>query len=287
MTRHADLLGRYIYIELDEIEYRVYYEEAGSGPCVLLQHTAGADGRQWRHLLEDSDFTSRYRLIAHDLPFHGKSLPPVGVEWWKEEYALHQEFFMKMVVLLARELEAEGGVYVGCSMGGHLAPDLALYYPGVFSAVVALEGALATHDEEPFNAYMWHPRVSDEMKSALMYTMMAPTSPEAFRREVAWIYGQGGPPVHKGDLVYYLGEHDLVGLAGRIDTTRTAVYVLSGDYDWSADPKGSKQLADAIPGASYVRMEGLGHFPMSEDPTRFKRYLLPTLEEATSGKRPG
>ena len=26
-------------------------------------------------------------------------------------------------------------------------------------------------------------------------------------------------------------------------------------------------------------MEGLGHFPMSEDPERFRRYLLPVLDE--------
>jgi pimeloyl-ACP methyl ester carboxylesterase len=25
-------------------------------------------------------------------------------------------------------------------------------------------------------------------------------------------------------------------------------------------------------------MEGLGHFPMSEDPVAFKRYLMPILE---------
>jgi hypothetical protein len=26
-------------------------------------------------------------------------------------------------------------------------------------------------------------------------------------------------------------------------------------------------------------MEGLGHFPMSEDPVQFKKYLLPILDE--------
>ncbi len=31
-------------------------------------------------------------------------------------------------------------------MGGHLAPDLALAKPGLFRAVIAVEGGLATHD---------------------------------------------------------------------------------------------------------------------------------------------
>lgn len=281
MPKLSNIIGRYVYVTVDDVEYRVYYEEAeGSGGMpVLCQHTAGADGRQWRHLLEDPEIASRYRLVAYDLPYHGKSVPPVDVAWWTEEYALHQDWFMRFVVALRRALELEGAVYMGCSMGGHLAPDLALHYPGEFRAVIAVEGGLATHVNEPFLKYLHHPRVSNELKGALMYTMTSPTSPEAFRRETGWVYSQGAPPVFKGDLVYYLGEHDLTDEAKDIDTSRTAVEVISGDYDWSADPTVSRALADAIPGATYTPMSGLGHFPMSEDPVKFKGYLLPILEK--------
>ena len=30
-------------------------------------------------------------------------------------------------------------------------------------------------------------------------------------------------------------------------------------------------------------MEGLGHFPMSENPRQFRRYLLPVLERIAHG----
>ena len=46
-------VGRYVHLDIDGLDYRVYFEEAGEGIPLLLQHTAGADGRQWRHLLED------------------------------------------------------------------------------------------------------------------------------------------------------------------------------------------------------------------------------------------
>ena len=126
MPRFANVTGRYVYLTVDGTEYRVYFEEAGSGIPMILQHTAGADGRQWRHLLEDEWITASFRLIAHDLPYHGKSLPPASVEWWKREYGLKQSFLMKFIVTLARELGLERPVYMGCSMGGHLAGDLAL-----------------------------------------------------------------------------------------------------------------------------------------------------------------
>jgi pimeloyl-ACP methyl ester carboxylesterase len=261
----------------------VYFEEAGKGIPVLLQHTAGSDGRQWRHLLEDEELTKRFRFIAYDLPYHGRSLPPVDVEWWRQEYELHQDHFIDMVVTLAGELELDRPIFMGCSMGGHLAPDLALHHPGLFRAAIAVQGGIATHDDEPFNAYMWHPRVNNELKSALMFTMMSPRSPEPLRRETSWVYGQGAPAVHKGDLVYYLGEHDLTDTAKDIDTTQTSVYVMGGDYDWSATPENCKALADAIPGAKYVLMRHLGHFPMSENPEAFKGYLEPVLAEIESG----
>jgi hypothetical protein len=71
-------VGRYVHLELDGHDHRVYIEEAGQGIPLLLQHTAGASSIQWRHLFEQPAITDHFRLIAYDLPFHGKSLPPTS-----------------------------------------------------------------------------------------------------------------------------------------------------------------------------------------------------------------
>ena len=81
MTKRDPITGGYIYLVIDRVEYRVYYEEAGKGIPLLLGHTAGSDGRQYRHLLCDPEVTRDFRAIAFDLPFHGKSLPPHGEKW--------------------------------------------------------------------------------------------------------------------------------------------------------------------------------------------------------------
>ena len=139
MARFSDITGRYIYLELDGVEYRVYIEEAGTGIPLVCQHTAGSDGRQYRHILEDRDITSRFRVIAADLPYHGKSLPPVSLRYWEQEYRLTKDWFMRYWVKLCRELDLKRPVYMGCSMGGHLAGDLALNYPNEFRACIGLE----------------------------------------------------------------------------------------------------------------------------------------------------
>ena len=37
-------VGRYVHLELDGFDHRVYFEEAGQGGIPLLQHTAGCHG---------------------------------------------------------------------------------------------------------------------------------------------------------------------------------------------------------------------------------------------------
>jgi hypothetical protein len=80
------VVGRYVYVELEGVRNRVYFEEVGTGVPLLCLHTAGADSRQYRLLLCGADITSRWRVISFDLPYHGRSMPPDG--WWEKEYLL-------------------------------------------------------------------------------------------------------------------------------------------------------------------------------------------------------
>lgn len=276
MSRLDAAIGRYVYVNLDDNEYRVYFEEAGAGIPILMQHTAGADGRQWRHVLEDMDLQTKFRLIAYDLPFHGKSVPPTGKKWWQEEYRLTKEFLMSVPIELSRALELETPVYMGSSIGGHLAIDLAINHPHEFRAVIGVEASAYTPGG--YKDEFYHPEIGNDFKAHLMYGMMAPTSPEALRRETAWVYSQGAPSVFKGDLYYYSVDHDVRNSAHGINTDICSVDILNGEYDWSGTPEAGKELASMIPGARYKTMKSLGHFPMSENPEAFLVEIRPVLD---------
>ena len=107
MARFENAVGRYVFVEHQGVEYRVYFEESGSGIPLLVQHTAGSDGRQFRHLHEDSAITDHYRVIAYDLPYHGKSVPPTGIDWWSTRYKLTRGWFMGFILKFMRTLELE------------------------------------------------------------------------------------------------------------------------------------------------------------------------------------
>jgi pimeloyl-ACP methyl ester carboxylesterase len=121
------ITGRYLTITVEGAPRRIYFEEAGQGRPVLCLHTAGSDTRQWRHLLNDREITASNRLIAFDMPWHGKSLPPEGFE--TEEYLLTTEGYIETVLAVADGLGLDRPVLAGCSMGGRIALQIAALYP--------------------------------------------------------------------------------------------------------------------------------------------------------------
>ena len=78
MPRFARRVGRYLDLEVQGVSYEVYFESAGNpdGIPLVLQHTAGSDGRQWRHQLENERAGWDFHMLAYDLPYHAKSVPP-------------------------------------------------------------------------------------------------------------------------------------------------------------------------------------------------------------------
>jgi pimeloyl-ACP methyl ester carboxylesterase len=88
--------GAYVHLSLGDRPHRVYFEEAGEGIPLVCLHTAGADGRQFRHLLNDEAVTRHFRVLAFDMPWHGKSLPPAG--WQDEEYRLTTQAYVDLIL---------------------------------------------------------------------------------------------------------------------------------------------------------------------------------------------
>lgn len=94
-----------------------------------------------------------------------------------------------------------------------------------------------------------------------------------------WIYKQGGPGVFKGDLHFYGTEGDFREQAAAIVNSNCPLYLLTGEYDYSATPEDTVRTAEKIPGAYVQLMKEVGHFPMSENPLQFRKYLMPVLQK--------
>ena len=275
MASFDPIVGRYLNLDVGGRGYRVFVEEAGTGIPLLCLHTAGADGRQFRHMLNDEPVTSRYRVIAFDMPYHGRTNPPDG--WWLEKYALTTRAYVAFVRAVWIAMDLVRPVLLGCSMGGAIVIKLAAEYQQELRGIVGLE--TSAYAPGRFNRFLHHPAIhGGELVASYTYGLCAPMSPEVNARENWWYYSQSGPGVYAGDVHYYSNDWDGREDARRIDTRLCRVSLLTGEYDYSCTPDMTREVAQSIPGAHMVIMDGMGHFPMIENYPVFREFLLPELD---------
>ncbi|KRE09640.1 hydrolase [Bosea sp. Root381] len=273
------IAGRYHRLTLPEGAAEVHIETAGSGRPVLLLHTAGADARQFHGQLSDTELARDWRMIAPDLPFHGRSMPPEG--WQGEPYRLTGERYLGWCAAIIEQVIGEKAIVAGGSMGAALALLIAAERPDLVAGVIAIEPPFRSAGRR--NPFQHHVGVHAGLhNAAFVRGLMSPTSPVDARRRAAWIYSQGAPEIYAGDLAFYSDEFDGALVAPRIDAARMPVSLLCGTYDYSATPEDGARLAALIPGAQLRVMDGLGHFPMCEHPDLFRPHLVAALEHVSS-----
>ncbi|OJY76339.1 MAG: hypothetical protein BGP12_01315 [Rhodospirillales bacterium 70-18] len=268
--------GGYVPVEIGGVRHDVFHEWAGSGQDILCLHTAGSDGRQFHRLMADPRLTAGHRLVAFDLPWHGRSAPPAGAlpGAWRMTTDSYVETIMGFIA--AAGLRAP--IVLGASMSGEICLELAYRHPEAFRAIIACEASDNIQGRQ--TPWSWHPQVNQGLfVPEWVHGLMAPDSPAECAAEVLWHYAQGGPAVFFGDIHFYSGEWDARGRVGRIDANRCPLFLMTGEYDYSCTMEMSEATAARIPGARWRPMHGIGHFPFAENPVLFAEYLLPVLAE--------
>ncbi|MCB2048191.1 MAG: alpha/beta hydrolase [Novosphingobium sp.] len=279
-----DAVGRYAYVRNGEREARIFYETAGTGAVPLILYpTAGADSRQWRHLLTYPALRERFTMIAVDPPGHGKSLMPIGEPWWEQTYSATRDELMGWVTGLVDTLGLDRPVFMGCSVGGQLALSLAAFRAEPFRAFISMNGwlrsppSMQTFDNWPYR----DPATPLDYLMGRVLGTTSPIAPEDRRQETAWIYVSNAKGAYAGDNDYFMNAHDLARDGHLIDTAKTPLFVLAGEYDRTSlsDEDGAIAVPRYVPGAQYRLLKDLGHFAPSDDPELLCEALVPIMDE--------
>lgn len=263
--------GAYVRVGADQ----VFFEHAGIGQDILCLHTAGADARQFHGLMRDPALTANHRLVAFDLPWHGRSMPPAGglPGTWRMTTDRYVETIMGFIAAAGLRRP----IVLGASMSGQICLELALRHPDAFRAIIACEATDNIQGRQ--TPWSWHPQVNQTLfVPEWIHGLMAPQSPAEHAGEILWHYAQGGPGIFWGDIHFYSGEWDARDRVAQIDTARCPLFMLTGEYDYSCTAEMSEATARKIPGARFQRMAGIGHFPFAENPALFATYLSPILQ---------
>ena len=261
-------------VTIQELPHRIAWEEAGHGRDVLCLHTAGADLRQFHRLMADERITAAHRLVAFDLPWHGRSSPTPGAI--PGSWSLNTDLYVEIIMKFVEAAGLRSPIVLGASMSGEICLELALRHPEAFRGIIACEATEQVPNRQ--TPWSFHPEINQSLfVPEWIHGLMAPQSPAECAGEVLWHYAQGGPGVFRGDIHFYAGDWDATERVHRIDTNRCPLVMMTGEYDYSCTAEMTEATASKIPGVRFQKMIGIGHFPFAENPPLFVEYLLPEL----------
>lgn len=260
----------------------LWYDEAGSGPPLVLIHEAVADSTMWDDHVPA--LAERFRVIRYDLPGFGRSpLPPGPLS-----------FVGDLVALLDR-LGVEEAAVVGVSMGGRIALELALQHPERVEALVlvapGLPGreqseALARADDEEerlvelgdvegaaqlaVRVWLDGPRRSPDQVDPAVRERALEMNRRAYAVQIpAYACPEQPGPVERLDPP----------AAERLDEVSAPTLVVVPELDHEGIIEVCEVLAAGIPGARKVVFEGVAHMLPMERPDEFTRVVLDFLGE--------
>lgn len=229
---------------------RLYYELHGSNdaPPLILLEGMGGDIPGWRRNIPV--LATELRVIAYDFRGNGNSDEPTG--------PATMATFVDDTVALLDELGIDRVHAYGQSFGGMVAQDLALTSPERVRTLV-----LGCTHVGP--AHLVRANTAKVPKGEPWRSMYSPGFPDRHPEHVAedLRIGAAQPKHPEGGRRQWEAMQGFDGF-DRLPLLRVPTLVLHGTEDLAISVENAKLLAERIPGAELVLLEGAGHLYHSE-----------------------
>jgi pimeloyl-ACP methyl ester carboxylesterase len=232
---------------------RLYYEVSGpeEGPPLILLEGLGGDIPGWRRNIPH--LASRYRVVAYDFRGNGRSDKPRG--------KVSMATFVLDTLGLLEHLRFPSAHVYGQSFGGMVGIELALSHPQRVRSLVLAATHAGRRRASPVDPSGKVPK--DKPYLALYSEAFARRHPEHVAEDIL-VGGQNPQPLDAGRRQWE--AVDAWDAWDRLEELRVPTLVLHGTEDRLVAVQNAKRLADAIPGARLVLLEGAGHVYHSEQP---------------------
>lgn len=243
---------------------RLYYEEAGEGPPLLLLHGLGSSHNMFRE--EMAQFKNDFRVIAIDCRGHGQSDKPA-------KYTLNDH--IEDAVALLDHLGIERAHVMGVSMGSYIAQGLVLAHPDRVEKLVLVVSK--AHGKTSSTQEMLV-RYADELEGIPEQKQMEYLSKYAFHNLPAIQKWQEEmlklePELSVTEMAAANKAMEGFDFRAALPTVEAETLVISGAHDGLNPPVRGKELASLILNATYIEFEGSGHAPNVEEPEKFKETI--------------
>lgn len=253
----------------------IYFEDQGSGSCLLMAHSFLCSGAMWAAQAEA--LSNSWRVVNVDLRGHGQSCAaPDGLSL--ADLATDH-------VAVLDTLGIERAVWVGLSIGGMIGMRAALDHPERVAGLVIADSSAAA---EPAMARLRYRAMGAGSKLFGIGTFMKPILKLMFgattHREQPALVAEWGERMKGIDLDSILrmmaplfGREEVLS---RLKEIRVPALVMAGEEDLAQPPARSREIAEGLPNAELVIIPEAGHLSALEQPEVVTTVIRDFLAEA-------
>jgi pimeloyl-ACP methyl ester carboxylesterase len=254
---------------------KIYYEMAGDGTPLILNHAGIADSRMWNDQFEV--FAKQFMTVRYDKRGFGKTKMVAG------DYSDHDDLYELM-----KSLNIEGAIQVGCSQGAKSSIDFTLSHPEMTKVLVLVTPAISgfVYDGPP-------PKQIDQLEKADEDGDLDLVNELELQ---IWVDGPQRTPDQVDPKVREL-VRDMNRIAletpedlgneiplepaaiDRLAEIIVPTLIIAGDLDAESSLARAEILEKNIPHAKRVTMNGTAHLPNMEKPEEFNEHVLSFLSQ--------
>jgi len=247
---------------LDRDGVKIYYEDHGHGPPILLSHGYSATCRMWNEQI--AALVARNRVIVWDMRGHGESDDP------DDPAAYSAALTVEDMAALLHRCRIDRAIIGGLSLGGYMSLAFHLVHPEMVRALMLFDTGPGFRNADTRRA--WNERAQQRARDLETRGFAALGESDEVRlskhRSARGLAGAA-----RGMLAQADDDHIIAGL-DKI-TVPTLVLVGADDTHFLA---AADYMANKIPGATRVTIPDAGHASNLHQPAAFNRAVKDFLE---------
>ena len=260
---------------------RLYYEVAGEGHPLVLNHGGLVDNHLWDDQFDE--FAKHFKVIRYDMRGFGNSgMLKNGME----PYSMERDLFS-----LLQFLNIQKAYVMGLSMGGSLSVDFTLQYPEMVDALITVGAGLSGFEEEdPVELKAQEEEMEEAFRrgdiarsveiSLQIWTDGPFRTPEQVNPQVRErVRAMTTHNIERGDDEEVQPQHIEPPAAGRLSEIHVPTLIIVGGEDVEFILTIADKLERDIRGAKKVVIPRTAHHLNMEKPQEFNRVVIDFLEQ--------
>lgn len=232
---------------LDRDAGRIWYEDRGQGPAILLTHGYSATSKMWRPQLDG--LADRFRLIVWDIRGHGRSDSPDDPAAYSEERSVDD------MTAILDACGVESAAVGGLSLGGYLSLAFYLHRPARVRALLLFDTGPGYRDDK--GRERWNALAESYARGFEEFLEACAMDPDEHRSALGLARAARGILVQRDARVI-----------DSLPNIRVPSLVLWGERD-EAFVKPGEYMAAKIPNVRRVVLGGAGHAANLDEPQAF------------------